>query len=87
MRIKENWHTICRDNTRKIKYLISGKCQNELKHKDNKVLTQYNLIYRKPDISKPQALLEVKLLQSDNKCQSGRLNGSADSGGYNGDEA
>ena len=38
MRIKENWHTICKDNTRKIKYLISGKCQNELKHKDNKVL-------------------------------------------------
>ncbi|EFC53287.1 hypothetical protein NEISUBOT_03289 [Neisseria subflava NJ9703] len=29
----------------------------------------------------------MKLLQSDNKCQSGRLNGSADSGGYNGDEA
>ena len=43
MRIKENWHTICRDNTRKIQYLISGKCQNELKHKDNKVLRNTTL--------------------------------------------
>jgi len=29
----------------------------------------------------------VKLLQSDNKCQSGRLNGFADSGGYSRDGA